>query len=120
MSEQSLDRQTSEVLDIPERRVVVKDASELPTSYCQTPGGTIFSTTPGGTRIIYDRKFLLDMRNSPYTKTPPSRLAIIPDILKEEPALPAPPKVRNPDLTSQVNNSKEFHASDAEVFSMED
>ena len=33
---------------IPERRVVVKDASELPTSYCQTPGGTIFSTTPGG------------------------------------------------------------------------
>ena len=48
MSEQSLDRQTSEVLDIPERRVVVKDASELPTSYCQTPGGTIFSTTPGG------------------------------------------------------------------------
>ena len=48
MSEQSLDRQTSEVLDIPERCVVVKDASELPTSYCQTPGGTIFSTTPGG------------------------------------------------------------------------
>ena len=48
MSEQPLDRQTSEGLDIPERRVTIKDPSELPTSYCQTPGGTIFSTTPGG------------------------------------------------------------------------
>ena len=48
MSQQPIDRQTSEGLDIPERRVIVKDASELPTSYCQTPGGTIFSTTPGG------------------------------------------------------------------------
>lgn len=48
MSEKPYDRQISEGLNIPERRVMVKDASELPTSYCQTPGGTIFSTTPGG------------------------------------------------------------------------
>ena len=53
-----------------------------------------------GTRIIYDRKFLLDMRNSPYTKTPPSRLAIIPDILNEEPCASSPPPVRSPDLAS--------------------
>ena len=44
----TLERQTSESLSIPERRVVVKDASELPTSYSTTPGGTMFSTTPGG------------------------------------------------------------------------
>ena len=43
-----LERQASESVDIPERRVVIKDPSDLPTSYSQTPGGTIFSTTPGG------------------------------------------------------------------------
>ena len=53
MSEEKpiLERQTSESLKIPERRVVVKDASELPNSYSVTPGGTMFSTTPGG---MYD------------------------------------------------------------------
>jgi len=43
-----LDRQQSESLVIPERRVVIKDQNELPSTYSQTPGGTIFSTTPGG------------------------------------------------------------------------
>ena len=47
------------------------------------------------------------MRNSPYSKTPPARLAIIPDILNEDSAVCAPPKVKNTDLKSQVNNSKE-------------
>lgn len=44
-----LERQLSESRAIPERRVVVKDPAELPSNYSQTPGGTIFSTTPGGT-----------------------------------------------------------------------
>ena len=54
MSEEKpiLERQTSESLKIPERRVVVKDASELPTSYSTTPGGTMFSTTPGGEGLV--------------------------------------------------------------------
>lgn len=43
-----LERQTSESLVIPERRVVVKHPNELPSNYSETPGGTIFSTTPGG------------------------------------------------------------------------
>ena len=64
-----------------------------------------------GTRIIYDRKFLLDMRNSPYTKTPPSRLAIIPDILNEEPAIDSLPKVKSPDLTSTAND----HSKDCKL-----
>lgn len=57
-----------------------------------------------GTRIIYDRKFLLEMRNSPYTKTPPSRLAIIPDILNEEPAIGSQPDVRSPDHASTAKH----------------
>lgn len=52
MSDKAFDRQTSESLSIPERRVVIKDPSELPSSFCSTPGGTIFSTTPGGEGVF--------------------------------------------------------------------
>ena len=30
------------------RRVVLNDVSQLPNDYSTTPGGTFFSTTPGG------------------------------------------------------------------------
>ncbi|XP_064387944.1 eukaryotic translation initiation factor 4E-binding protein 1-like [Halichondria panicea] len=80
----NLERQTSDSLSIPDRRVVIKDPTEMPLDYSTTPGGTMFSTTPGGTRIIYDRKFLLLMRNSPLARTPPPKLASIPDIINED------------------------------------
>ncbi|RWS23650.1 eukaryotic translation initiation factor 4E binding protein-like protein [Leptotrombidium deliense] len=54
--------------------------NQLPHDYSSTPGGTLFSTTPGGTRIIYDRGFLLQMRGSPLTKTPPTNLPNIPGV----------------------------------------
>uniref|UniRef100_G3Q3K8 Eukaryotic translation initiation factor 4E binding protein 3 n=1 Tax=Gasterosteus aculeatus aculeatus TaxID=481459 RepID=G3Q3K8_GASAC len=60
--------------------LTLKDWSQLPDCYSQTPGGTLFSTTPGGTRIIYDRKFLLDCRNSPLARTPPCCLPQIPGV----------------------------------------
>lgn len=50
----ALDRQSSESLSIPERRVVIKDPNDIPNDYSTTPGGTIFSTTPGG-KFIYSR-----------------------------------------------------------------
>ncbi|KAK3555380.1 hypothetical protein QTP86_015674 [Hemibagrus guttatus] len=62
------------------RRVTISDAAHLPHDYSSTPGGTLFSTTPGGTRIIYDRKFLLDCRSSPLANTPPSCLPDIPGV----------------------------------------
>ncbi|XP_061691400.1 eukaryotic translation initiation factor 4E-binding protein 3-like [Syngnathoides biaculeatus] len=65
---------------IPTRVLTLKDWSQLPDCYSQTPGGTLFSTTPGGTRIIYDRKFLLDCRNSPLARTPPRCLPQIPGV----------------------------------------
>ena len=37
------------------------------------------------------------MRNSPYTKTPPSKLAIIPDILAEDVPVSPPVKVNSPE-----------------------
>ena len=43
-----IERQKSESLDIPPRRVEITDPSQLPSDFSTTPGGTIFSTTPGG------------------------------------------------------------------------
>lgn len=79
MSSQS-PRRVSDIRDIPSRRILINDASQLPNDYSSTPGGTLFSTTPGGTRIIYDRNFLMQMRNSPVAKTPPKNLPNIPGI----------------------------------------
>ncbi|XP_028829036.1 eukaryotic translation initiation factor 4E-binding protein 1 [Denticeps clupeoides] len=62
------------------RLVAVHDAAHMPHDYSSTPGGTLFSTTPGGTRIIYDRKFLLDCRSSPLARTPPTCLPNIPGV----------------------------------------
>ena len=49
-----------------------------------------------GTRIIYDRKFLLLMRNSPLAKTPPAKLATIPDIINEDIGGSPPEKSMSP------------------------
>lgn len=65
---------------IPSRRIAIHSPSQLPGDYSQTPGGTLFSTTPGGTRIIYDRSFLLNCRNSPLAKSPPPNLPKIPGV----------------------------------------
>ncbi|XP_009986113.1 PREDICTED: eukaryotic translation initiation factor 4E-binding protein 3 [Tauraco erythrolophus] len=40
----------------------------------------LYSTTPGGTRIIYDRKFLLECKNSPVARTPPCCLPQTPGV----------------------------------------
>lgn len=65
---------------IPIRRVPFGDQTQLPADYSATPGGTLFSTTPGGTRLIYDREFLMHCRDSPLTKTPPANLPHIPGV----------------------------------------
>eukprot|EP00656_Telonema_subtile_P054586 TRINITY_DN81_c0_g1_i1.p1 TRINITY_DN81_c0_g1~~TRINITY_DN81_c0_g1_i1.p1 ORF type:complete len:120 (-),score=15.30 TRINITY_DN81_c0_g1_i1:290-649(-) len=52
----------------------VRDLSE-------TPGGMHFmGTTPGGSRIIYDRATMLHYRQSPLSKTPPANLPVIPGV----------------------------------------
>uniref|UniRef100_A0A452TVB4 Eukaryotic translation initiation factor 4E binding protein 1 n=1 Tax=Ursus maritimus TaxID=29073 RepID=A0A452TVB4_URSMA len=69
----------------------------LVSSFWRRQPGTPFQTdthasrliTCRGTRIIYDRKFLMECRNSPVTKTPPRDLPTIPGVTS--PASEEPP-----------------------------
>lgn len=49
----STSRQLSESRAIPTKTVLINDTTQLPHDYCTTPGGTLFSTTPGGKRTAH-------------------------------------------------------------------
>ena len=51
MSDQ--DKRSSNIMDIPTKKVTVNHPSDMPLDYGTTPGGTIFSTTPGGMFTLY-------------------------------------------------------------------
>lgn len=98
--------------DIP-RRVVITSEEDMPADYSTTPGGTIFGTTPGGTKIVYERAFLVNMRNSPLSRTPPANMPNIPgvttDFAKKD------QKIEN--HVDQQNNQEEQNGDDQ--FSMD-
>ena len=70
----------------------------MPTNYGTTPGGTMFAHTPGGTRIVYERAFLMQMRQSPLAKTPPANLPLIPGVT-------VPSSGSSPDSKSNQNHN---------------
>merc|ERR1711997_61071 len=81
MSASPMARQISGIQSIPAtRRVVINHEHEMPSDYGTTPGGTMFAHTPGGTRIVYERAFLMQMRQSPLAKSPPANLPLIPGV----------------------------------------
>jgi len=80
MSASPMARAATQGQDIPTRRVVINSEADMPQDYSTTPGGTIFGTTPGGTKIVYERAFLVNMRNSPLSQTPPANMPNIPGI----------------------------------------
>ncbi|XP_055340040.1 eukaryotic translation initiation factor 4E-binding protein 1-like [Paramacrobiotus metropolitanus] len=80
MSSVQTDRRFTEQREIPIRRVMITDPNQLPRDISATPNGTIYCTTPGGTRIVYDRSLLLKLSCSPMTKTPPSNMKFIPGV----------------------------------------
>ncbi|UJR08417.1 hypothetical protein I4U23_012687 [Adineta vaga] len=92
---------------IPIRRLVINDPKDMPLHYGETPGGSIFSTTPGGTRIYYDRAFLLSRRESPMTRSPPSKLPYIPEVT----LIPDPSKSDNSIDQKEASNSSEQQKS---------
>jgi len=117
MSASPVARQATQSQLIPSRRVVITNESSLPADYSSTPGGTLFSTTPGGTRIVYERNFLMQLRNSPMAKTPPKNIQIFPGIsptksglydnnnIQSKPLSSSPDKLRTSPL-AQVKPSK--------------
>lgn len=111
---------------IPVRRVQITEPHQMPSRYSETPGGTIFSTTPGGTRIIYERKFLLDLKSSPLSQTP-TKLPIIPGVTldnngkiieEDEDALNAENDTI-PEETKPAQNGSAKKANDDDMFSMD-
>uniref|UniRef100_A0A8C8CRM7 Uncharacterized protein n=1 Tax=Oncorhynchus tshawytscha TaxID=74940 RepID=A0A8C8CRM7_ONCTS len=52
---------------IPTTRPVINDVALVPQDYSTTPGGTLFSMTPGG------MKFLPECRTAPLARTTPCR-----------------------------------------------
>jgi len=74
----------------------------------QTPGGTIYAFTPGGTRITYDRNALLFMRNSPLAKTPPRGMHAIPGITSHNVQEPVKKPVIEPTIDSIPKNTPEL------------
>uniref|UniRef100_A0A8C6CJ62 Ankyrin repeat and KH domain containing 1 n=1 Tax=Moschus moschiferus TaxID=68415 RepID=A0A8C6CJ62_MOSMO len=80
------------------------DNEGLPDCYSSMPGGTLYATTPGGTRIIYDRKFLLECNNSPTAQTPPCCLPQIPGVT----APPTAPPTKLEELTEQKETEEEI------------
>ncbi|KAL1783539.1 eukaryotic translation initiation factor 4E-binding protein 1 [Sigmodon hispidus] len=95
---------------IPTSRVALREGVQLPPGdYSTTPGGKLFSTTPGGTRIIYDQKFLMECRNSPVAKTPPKDLPAIPGVTS--PTSDEPPMQAS---QSQLHSSPEDKRADSE------
>uniref|UniRef100_A0A452G835 Eukaryotic translation initiation factor 4E binding protein 3 n=1 Tax=Capra hircus TaxID=9925 RepID=A0A452G835_CAPHI len=81
---------------------------QLPNCYGSTPGGrgTLYATTPPPprTRIIYDRKFLLECKNSPTAQRPPCCLPQTPGVTA--PPTAPPPKLE--ELTEQKETEEEI------------
>ncbi|XP_063723586.1 eukaryotic translation initiation factor 4E-1A-binding protein homolog [Symsagittifera roscoffensis] len=94
-----------------------KDESELPQNVSYSLGGTIYGTTPGGTRIIYSRDSLMRYKDSPHAKTPPQFLNDIPEeILRDRSLRP----VANGQSNGDVKEADEREKKDGEdMFDME-
>ncbi|XP_072486632.1 eukaryotic translation initiation factor 4E-binding protein 3 isoform X2 [Notamacropus eugenii] len=84
----------------------------LPDCYSTTPGGTLYATTLGGTIIIYNRKFLLECKNSPIARTPPCYLPQIPGVTVP----PQAPLAKLEELKEQKENEE---ISDEAQFEMD-
>jgi len=108
-------------MDIPTRRLVIHNEDDMPDVYSSTPGGTIFGTTPGGTKIIYERAFLMEMRNSPMARTPPKNLPKIPGVTVDLDKRPSPTKQTKDSSEPKKDEKKEEKKKDEndDQFSMD-
>jgi len=62
-----------------------------------------------GTRIIYERKFLLELRNSPLSRTPPRNLPLIPGVTCNNKVKPESRKDNGVVAATETENDKNDH-----------
>ncbi|NWY73024.1 4EBP1 protein, partial [Erithacus rubecula] len=101
----------------PGKCLALPDGAPLPPGdYSTTPGGTVglSCSVPPGTRIIYDRQFLMECRNSPGAKTPPSDLPDIPGVTS-----PSGEEVKLENQHGQSCEEKVSTAGEEEQFDMD-
>ncbi|XP_041856284.1 eukaryotic translation initiation factor 4E-binding protein 1-like [Melanotaenia boesemani] len=116
----STDCQNTTAKAIPStRKVTINDVDHMPHDYSTTPGGTLFSTTPGGSRIIYDRKFLLDCRSSPVAKTPPQGLPSIRGVTSPPSKEPNEKTLNGEVLNNNISAPESSNAGDEAQFEMD-
>eukprot|EP00744_Colponema_vietnamica_P002694 GILI01004195.1.p1 GENE.GILI01004195.1~~GILI01004195.1.p1 ORF type:complete len:107 (+),score=23.21 GILI01004195.1:105-425(+) len=100
----------SSAVSIPKR----DDNLNLPPGYSVSVGGTIFSTTPGGTKIVYSRESMMLLRNSPLSRTPPVHLPVIPGITS-----PADPNAAPVMAKVDEEDDSDSEAREESTFEME-
>lgn len=110
MSASPMARQATGHQSIPvTRHVIINHEHDMPSDYGTTPGGTMFAHTPGGTRIVYERAFLMQMRQSPLARTPPANLPVIPGVTV--PASTSPEKNCSTSPSKTNDSGKSLKAS---------
>jgi len=80
-------------------------------NFSTSVGGTLYGTTPGGTKIVYDRNTLLQYRNSPLSKTPPPELAHLTEAMRNKKPIsntPTKPAVTQPTPTTKPTDEEMF------------
>mmetsp|Transcript_130943 Transcript_130943/g.195090 ORF Transcript_130943/g.195090 Transcript_130943/m.195090 type:complete len:109 (-) Transcript_130943:109-435(-) len=101
----------SNSIAIPGREGEYMDISAL----SKTPGGSIYGTTPGGTRISYSYSELLFLKDFELSKTPPAGMATIPGITS---AHNTPIEVATPTKPKEKKN-EDAEPEDDTMFSMD-
>ncbi|KAI4494435.1 hypothetical protein M0802_008927 [Mischocyttarus mexicanus] len=110
MSASPIARQATQSQNIPSKRIIINDPKQLPKNYSSTPGGTLYSTTPGGKVLVsfMNGLFLMNLRDSPISRTPPRSIPSIPvDLLKVTPTITAPNKTSPIKDTLTIEESPE-------------
>lgn len=100
------------------KRVVISDPADMPANYSSTPGGTLYGTTPGGSKIIYERNFMRTLAHSPLCKTPPKNIPYC--LVRGAPRTPFRKCVPSPKAdTKKIQQEESLKIEDQEQFQLE-
>merc|ERR1711879_331115 len=78
------------------------------------------STTPGGTKIMYNRDTLLFLGNSPICRTPPSGMAMLPGVTSPATKAPKPSQEQSsPSPAAAAQEKTSGKEPEEDIFSMD-